>query len=101
MNTIQYGPNKGKEFPTPKSIENFNYNGFGVEIKKGFAEYEVESFIEWTNDPGIGKFKTTDGQERLIPSCQLSKEYMKTLPARPSLNPFEGNGVFFGESSNS
>ena len=99
--TIKFGPNIGKGFPTDKSIENFTYNGFGVTSKKGFADYTVEEFIEWTNDPGVGKFKCSDDKERLIPSCQLSREYQDSIPLRPKLNPFKGRGVFFGKPSSS
>jgi hypothetical protein len=83
------------------SVQNFEYNGFYVMPKSGIAPYEVIDFISWTNDPGIGKFMCSDGIIRLIPSCQLSKEYLSTIPQRPKLNPFEGNGVFFGVPSSS
>ncbi len=89
------------EFPTKHSIANFYYNGFSVEYRPGFAEYEVKEFVEWTNDPGIGKFLCTDNEVRLIPSCQLSREFYQELPKRPNLNPFEGNGAFFGPPSKS
>lgn len=101
MKTINYGPNMGKKFPSLTSVENFYYNGFGVESIEGFAPYEVIAFLEWTNDPGIGTFKCSDGQTRLIPCCQLTTEFLNDCPARPKLDPFKGNGVFFGLSSKS
>ena len=101
MEVIDYGPNMGKEFPSLNAVENFNYDGFGIETMKGFAKYTVKDFVEWTNDPGIGKFKCSDGKERLIPECQLTREYVKSLSARPKLDPFKGIGVFFGEPSHS
>jgi hypothetical protein len=101
MDKVKYGPNAGKEFPSVKSVENFFYNGFATETLEGFASYEIESFVKWTNDPGIGVFKCTDNKERLIPSCQLEKSYYNSLPKRPKLDPFKGVGVFFGSPSHS
>lgn len=98
---IQYGPNKNKTFPSEKHVENFSYDGFGVSIQKGFSKWTITQFNGWTMDPGIGRFTCSDGQERLIPSCQLHPNYYKSLPKRPKLEPFKGNGVFFGEPSKS
>ena len=98
---VQRGPNTGKEFPSLKAVENFNYNGFMTIPLEGFASYEVEEFIEWTNDPGIGRFKCSNGEIKLIPSCQLTREYVKSLPEPPELKPLEGIGVLFGEPSHS
>ena len=82
-------------------VQNFTYNGFFVQFRKGFAKYTVKEFIKWTLDPGIGLFMCSDKQERLIPSCCLDTEYRKTLPEEPKLNPFAGIGVLFGEPSKS
>lgn len=101
MTEIKYGPNMGKEFPSIRSVESFAYNGFMMEMLEGFAPYEIEEFICWTDDPGIGKFKCTDGKIRLIPDCTFPEEYGKTLPPRPKLKPFEGKGVLFGTPSHS
>ncbi len=88
-------------FPTKYNVENFIYNGFSVSSKPGFASYTISEFIEWTNDPGIGKFNCSDNVKRLIPSCQLSKELNKELPKPPKLDPFNGIGVLFGSPSKS
>jgi len=101
MTKIEFGPNVGKVFPSLRAVENFSYNGFGVESLEGFANYTVKEFVEWTNDPGIGKFLCSDEKVRLIPNCQLTKEYIKSIPSCPKLDPFKGIGVFFGEPSHS
>ena len=101
MEVIDFGPNREKEFPSLKAVENFSYDGFSVKIMNGFTKYTVEELIEWTNDPGIGKFKCSDGKERLIPECQLTREYIKSISSRPKLNPFKGKVVLFGEPSKS
>jgi len=101
--TVFGGPNHEVEFPTDTSIENFNYNGFGCESLKGFADYQVVSLIEWTLDPGIGKFKCSDDQDRLIPSCQLTTAFLNTQPKSVKLQCFgpDAKGLLFGESANS
>lgn len=47
-------------------VENFKYNGFFVEHKKGIASYTA-TFKNWTNDPGIANCTCSDNKERLIP----------------------------------
>ncbi len=74
-------------------VENFIYNGFSVTPKKGFAKYTVEKLIKWTDDPGIGLFICSDKKERLIPSCQLTQEFLKTQPKREN-KEFNINNVF-------
>ena len=93
------GVNHNIEFPTKNSVENFNYNGFGVESKKGFASFKVLSLVKWTNDPGIGRFLCDDHKERLIPSCQLTKEFLNDYPKQQKLNCFgkNANGILFGK----
>lgn len=95
---IKTGVNMGKKYPCLKSIENFEYDGFGVSGKEGFAPYLIESFIEWTNDPGIAKFKCSDGKERYIPVCQLNFNYYETLPKQKLVghNGVGGKGLLFG-----
>jgi len=83
------------------NVKNFNYNGFFVESLPGFTSYKAVELVIWTVDPGIGLFRCTDGRERLIPSCQLDDEFYNSLPPRPKLDPFKGNGVFFGEPAQS
>ena len=95
MEKVFGGVNHNVEFPTFDSIENFVYDGLFVESKKGFAKYKVVSLVEWTNDPGIGKFLCSDGKERLIPSCQLTKEFLSKLPKESV------KGVLFGQPSKS
>ena len=70
-------------FPTPKSVANFSYDGFVVKRKEGFAPYRVEKLIQWTNDPGIGRFLCSDGEERLIPLLQLSEDFLITQEKLP------------------
>lgn len=90
-----------KKRNTKYLVENFEYNGFYVKSKKGFAKWEIKKFLGWTNDPGIGSFLCSDGELRNIPSCQLSSEYLVELPKTPDLKPYEGVGVLFGESATS
>ena len=82
-------------------IKNFNYNGFFVESLLGIAPYKAIKLVKWTNDPGIGEFLCSDGKNRLIPSCQLSIEFINSQPPRIKLDPFTGNGVFFGSPAHS
>lgn len=91
----------GEQHPTIGSVENFIYDGFGCETKKGFAPFEVKEFIEWTDDPGIVHVLCTDNVPRRIPSCQLSRELLDTFPEPPKLDPFNGKGVLFGLPSTS
>lgn len=92
-------------FPTKMSVEKFKYNGFFVQSKNGvYADYEIVKLSEWTMDGGIGKFLCTDGEERLIPTCQLSPEYAKELyetNPQPDRSAFKGKGVLFGQPSQS
>ena len=99
MQKILDGPNYNVEFPTDNSIENFEYNGFSVEAMKGFASYEVESLINWTNDPGIGLFLCSDNKKRLIPCCQLTKDFLSKYKKQERLQCFGKNatGVLFGQ----
>lgn len=96
MKIVAGGPNHGAEYPSDNAVENFDYNGFMVTSKKGFAPYEVKEFIEWTKDPGIVSVLCTDGVPRRIPTCQLTRELLDTFPERPQLDPLNGNGMLFG-----
>lgn len=90
------------KFPTINSVENFKYNGFSVLSKPGFAKYRIVKFLNWTNDPGIGKFLCTDKKERLIPTCCLSNKFIKTLPKQElSPNIIGGKGDIIGIPSES
>ena len=51
-------------------IQNFDYNGLYVIDLSGLADYKAK-FEEWTDDPGIAVFKCSDGNHRLIPTCQI------------------------------
>jgi len=75
-------------------VENFKYNGFYVQPKKGMAKYTAK-FKKWTNDPGIALFECSDGKERLIPSCCLIGD-ISNLPKEDMLNK-----VLFGQMSKS
>jgi len=84
----------------PKTkVRNFEYNGFMGRMLKGYAKFKVVSFIEWTTDPGIGKFGCSDGKERLIPSFAFIKCLKKlegVIPEQP-----KENLVMFGAPSGS
>ena len=68
----------GENFPSIYHVEAFHYNGYMVTPKPGFTDYQVKSFIAWTNDPGIGLFKCADKNKlRTIPSCQLHPDFLK------------------------
>ncbi|MDR0860604.1 MAG: hypothetical protein LBO09_06625 [Candidatus Peribacteria bacterium] len=89
------------ELKESRKVSNFTYNGFSGEILEGFAPYEVIGLVEWTNDPGIGNFFCSDGENHLIPTFALSKNFLKSCPKAPSLRPLEGNGDLFGAPSHS
>lgn len=74
-------------------VENFVYNGFIVQSKKGKAKYTA-TFKEWTNDPGIALYACSDGKDRLIPSCCLIGD--GKLPKQEYTNK-----VLFGKKSTS
>ena len=76
----------------PHEVDDFSYNGFGVEDLGTKAEYKA-AFKEWTNDPGIFVAKCSDGQERYIPSCQINCSFM--LPKQ------EYKSILFGKSCDS
>ena len=85
-------------------VTNFKYNGFFVQPLEGYAKYELTELVEWTNDPGVGIFKCTDGRKRLIPTCEIvSKEFLDSLPPRPELesNAIGGKGEIFGQPASS
>jgi len=75
-------------------VENFKYDGFSVQPKKGIANYTA-IFKNWTNDPGIANCICSDNKERLIPSCCLIGD--KSILPKQDMN----NKVLFGQSSNS
>lgn len=73
-------------------VQNFEYNGFYGQSKDGLADYYAE-FIEWTSDPGVGRFRCSDGVERIIPTFALictKKNNINHLPKQPK------TGVMFG-----
>lgn len=74
----------------PYEIENFKYNGFTGRTFEGVAPYTAK-FMEWTNDPGIGRFKCSDGKERLIPSFAITN-MSDVLPKQTYL----GGKQYFG-----
>jgi len=78
----------------PFEVENFLYNGFIVKPLPGKAYYQA-AFKEWTRDPGVARCVCSDGEERLIPSCQLIGD-KSCLPQQS----YE-NKEMFGESSHS
>jgi len=92
-------PESTNEFPSTRSVRNFSYNGLAVTDKPGFSSYEVQ-FIEWTDDPGIGKFICTDNKVRYIPSCQLEETYYKSLPQKDWRNP-NSEPILIGKPSKS
>lgn len=76
-------------------VHNFTYNGFVGNTHPGWANFKITEFVEWTNDPGIGKFLCDDGITRLIPTFALTRDYHKSLK-KIKLLPFEGVGVLIG-----
>lgn len=48
------------------TVRNFEYDGFGGMLRKGYAPYTA-TLLEWTLDPGVGRFQCSDGKVRLIP----------------------------------
>lgn len=75
-------------------VNNFSYNGIYGYHLPGKAPYTA-TFIEWTNDPGIGRFQCSDGKERLIPTFALEGD-RNGLPPQSYKDK-----VYFGESSHS
>lgn len=55
-------------------VRNFDYDGFGGQLLEGDAPYTAE-LIEWTLDPGVGRFRCSDGKERLIPTFALPADH--------------------------
>lgn len=66
-------------------MRNFNYDGFGGMLREGFAPYTAE-LVEWTLDPGVGKFQCSDSKVRLIPTFALvpGAEWQRPLDAPPN-----------------
>ena len=76
-------------------VRNFTYNGLGVNFEGGLAKYTAK-FIKWTNDPGVGEFKCSDGKVRLMPSCVLVGP-RESLPKKTWKSAEEqGVSVLFG-----
>lgn len=67
-------------------------------MREGFAPYEA-TLLEWTLDPGVGKFQCSDGQVRLIPCCALDpyREWVKPDNAPQNYSPI----LYVGEPSQS
>lgn len=80
-------------------VRNFEYDGFGCAIKKGFAPYTA-TLVKWTLDPGVGLLNCTDGVERLIPICVLPDfkgDWVKPPDAPVGYSPL----LYVGEPSKS
>ena len=81
-------------------VRNFEYNGLFINFLEGEAPYRAD-FIEWTTDPGIGRFSCSDGKIRLIPSICLMGLGMKLLPPQPPLKELNMGIVHIGMPSRS
>ena len=66
-------------------VHNFDYNGFSGQLCDGDATYTAV-LIEWTLDPGVGRFQCSDGKVRLIPTFALKHPHPKWVqpPSAPS-----------------
>lgn len=84
-----------------KRVKNFSYNGFMGQLHDGYADWEIKSFVKWTNDPGIVEVIDTNDKTRLVPTFALEKDFIETLPEAPKLAPFEGKGDLFGKACKS
>lgn len=79
-------------------VEKFIYNGMFVHPEEGEAPYTAK-FLRWTNDPGVAECECSDGEMRLIPSCQLLGFKIGDVPEQPKPKPFKG--VLVGHPSKS
>ena len=79
----------------PYKVQNFSYNGFCGQLLPAMASY-LAKFKEWTNDPGIGIFGCSDGEERLIPTFALRGLNKYPLPKQDM-----SKKVMFGAGSHS
>lgn len=79
-------------------VMSFTYDGFGGQKTGGFATFTGE-FIRYTNDPGIGLYKCSDGKERLIPGWAVEGH----LPPMPNYKKMQKQGkmLTFGYASSS
>lgn len=82
------------------SVEKFSYNGFFVKLLGETAPYTV-TFVKWANDPGVGVFDCSDGEQRYIPTIALNGD-LSTLP-EPTWKSADELGVpaIFGNPSSS
>lgn len=74
-------------------IRNFHYDGFGGQLREGYAPYTLTTLIRWTLDPGVGLFLCSDGKERLIPSFVLPKDYPDWV--KPADAPAKYSPLFY------
>jgi hypothetical protein len=84
-------------------INNFQYNGFSVDILKGEAAYTAAP-IRWTTDPGIVECLCSDGLNRLIPTCCFVnfKDFdWKAFGEQPKLKHRNLGLIHLGEPSHS
>lgn len=85
-------PTMEKEF----EVKNFVYNGFSGKSLPGMASYKAK-FLNWTADPGIARFRCSDGDLRLIPTFALKDLNSGDLPTQT----YGNNKVIFGVPSRS
>lgn len=92
----------GKQPTKIFGVQHFSYNGFCGELLEGMAPYTAR-FVKWTNDPGVGMFKCSDGKDRLIPTFVLREPRGHPLPRKINLLPKQdmSKKVMFGAPSSS
>lgn len=78
-----------------REVNEFEYNGFMGRVDDKVIMPYTATFEEWTPDPGIGKFKCSDGETRYIPTFAIV-DY-----ASGDFGEQEKTGVMFGSPSKS
>jgi hypothetical protein len=63
-------------------VRKFYYGGFMGHVEDTLANFTAE-FIGWTDDPGVGIFKCSDGRFRTIPEYAIAGD----LPQIPKIDP--------------
>lgn len=86
------------DYPIPDGdgyvVREFKYNGFSGLILPDYAPYRAR-FVEWTTDPGIGRFDCSDGKQRVIPTFAIVAFDYNAHPVQPK------TGILFGQAAHS
>jgi len=75
---------------TSYQVFEFTYNGFCGNLNEEVIMDYTAEFIEWTVDPGVAKFKCSDGRERYIPTFAIRDFDRNKHPEQ------QKTGVLFG-----